>query len=690
MTLLEPAAAAIAGAVALPALAVLYLLKLRRRPVRVSSTLLWRESYQDLEANIPWRWVRPSWLFLLHAVLVGLLVLAIGRPAIGGSGSAASSTMVIIIDGSASMSALDGQGGPGDSSRFDEARRRAQRVVDEAMRTGRGVRAGVISVAATARTLVPITWDRRLVRSAIESAEPTDQPLDLDAAMELAGAMLGGIGDPTAETPTPGQRPLVLVFSDGASSGPGVRAPPGAEVRLERVGPSPTGVSPEPPPGQDNAGIVALSARRDAANPALVRIFAEFHNALGRPRAAAISVTFDGAERERRAVEIPPSDGDSPGVLTATFEVSTRDEGVVGIELVGRDLLSADDRAWITIAAPRPPRILLVMPDPPAPGGEAAAPDSDTPTWVIESILRELNPASIRSTPESAAYTAVRSAAGIYDLIVFDRVTPAIAPPVPSIVLGGGLPALGTVSPEPGEDTGERDAVLSWDRNHPLLRDVTLDAVYALPGSTLIEPDGRPTGVTSTDLARGASGPLIVLVEAGGVRHVAVGFGLDRSNWGLQVGFTIFLANAVDFLTVRPEDEAGVGRRTADVIEAVVPTSVNTVVLLGPERIETPAPAVGTVSDLGRLVSLGRVRRAGVYEVSPSSVTPRVFAVNLLDADETSLRTAEDLGWQASSRRDRGGASSPTGREIGTHLLVAALVLLMVEWLLYARHARGA
>src|SRR3989441_8628620 len=118
--LLNPWAALIAAAIAVPALLVLYFLKLRRREMPVSSTLLWRKAIQDLQVNAPFQRLRRNLLLLLQLILLALLLLALSRP-VSNYTPGPGKTTVILIDRSASMSAKDVDG----HSRLDEAKRRA-------------------------------------------------------------------------------------------------------------------------------------------------------------------------------------------------------------------------------------------------------------------------------------------------------------------------------------------------------------------------------------------------------------------------------------------------------------------------------------------------------------------------------------------------------------------------------------
>src|SRR3954468_20271988 len=112
-----------AAAVAVPALLVLYFLKLRRREMPVSSTFLWRKAIQDLQVNSPFQRLRRNLLLLLQLLLLVLLCLALSRPVANFTPGAAKLS-VILLDRSGSMSAIEDYNG-NQHSRLDEAKKQA-------------------------------------------------------------------------------------------------------------------------------------------------------------------------------------------------------------------------------------------------------------------------------------------------------------------------------------------------------------------------------------------------------------------------------------------------------------------------------------------------------------------------------------------------------------------------------------
>src|SRR5690606_16423501 len=110
----------------IPVLVLFYLLKVKRRPRRVSSTWLWRATVEDARASVPFQRLRRNLLMLLQILVLALLAVALARPILnlrlGNAGS-----VLILIDTSASM-AMRGQ--PGTPTRFEEAQGKAKELVN--------------------------------------------------------------------------------------------------------------------------------------------------------------------------------------------------------------------------------------------------------------------------------------------------------------------------------------------------------------------------------------------------------------------------------------------------------------------------------------------------------------------------------------------------------------------------------
>lgn len=75
----------------------LYFLKLRRRPVRVPSTILWRRSLEDLHVNSLFQRLRRNLLLFLQLLAVALAMLALAGPRMKGS-AGQGERFVLLID----------------------------------------------------------------------------------------------------------------------------------------------------------------------------------------------------------------------------------------------------------------------------------------------------------------------------------------------------------------------------------------------------------------------------------------------------------------------------------------------------------------------------------------------------------------------------------------------------------------
>src|SRR3954451_9910477 len=158
---LSPLAAMVAAGIAVPSLLILYFLKLRRREMAVSSTLLWKKAIQDLQVNAPFQKLRRNLLLMLQLALLLALCLALSRP-VSNYKPGAGKTSVILVDRSASMSAKDSD--KGKSMRLDEAKRRAKELVDS---MGRNAQAMLIAYDDQAEVVQRFTSDTAALRTAI-------------------------------------------------------------------------------------------------------------------------------------------------------------------------------------------------------------------------------------------------------------------------------------------------------------------------------------------------------------------------------------------------------------------------------------------------------------------------------------------------------------------------------------------
>src|SRR5258706_13456194 len=76
---------------------LMYILKLRRKDVVVSSTFLWRQVIRDVQANAPFQKLRKNLLLFLQILAASLLVLAVTRP-LWPSRGVGGRNVVIVVD----------------------------------------------------------------------------------------------------------------------------------------------------------------------------------------------------------------------------------------------------------------------------------------------------------------------------------------------------------------------------------------------------------------------------------------------------------------------------------------------------------------------------------------------------------------------------------------------------------------
>ncbi|HEX4148923.1 MAG TPA: BatA and WFA domain-containing protein, partial [Pirellulales bacterium] len=163
-----------------PALVALYFLKLRRQPLQVPSTYLWRKSIEDLHVNSLLQKLRQSLLLWLQLLLLALLILALLRPNWTGR-QLSGGRYIFLVDNSASMGATDVA-----PNRLAEAKRRVELLIDE---MNSGDVAMIVSFADGAQVAQAFTSNRQDLRRALAAIPQTDHATSLEEALRVAGGL---------------------------------------------------------------------------------------------------------------------------------------------------------------------------------------------------------------------------------------------------------------------------------------------------------------------------------------------------------------------------------------------------------------------------------------------------------------------------------------------------------------------
>lgn len=161
---------------------LLYLLKMKRRDVRVPATFLWPNRVDEVRANALFQKLRPSWLLFLQLLALTLAVFALARPQTQQRGLTGEVT-VIVLDSSASMSATDVK-----PNRFEAARQMAREAIQSAKASDR---VALIEAGTQPRVVFPLGNDPARQLFALDSVKQTDSEADVGEALRLASALVG-------------------------------------------------------------------------------------------------------------------------------------------------------------------------------------------------------------------------------------------------------------------------------------------------------------------------------------------------------------------------------------------------------------------------------------------------------------------------------------------------------------------
>jgi hypothetical protein len=671
--------ALLGAGLAIPALLILYFLKLRRKEMPVSSTFLWKKAIQDLQVNAPFQRLRKNLLLLLQLLLLLALLLAFARPVVNYIPGPGKQT-ILLIDRSASMSAKDVDG----HTRLEEAKKRAKELV----RSMNGQTAAmVIAFDDSAETMQAYTTDQATLLGAIDRIQGTDRKTRMKLAYQLADAQANNMNKEQLRPVT--DPPDVRLYSDGRALDDKELALK-AKLVFEKIG-SDTA---------KNIAIVALNAKRNYEHPTQVQVFAHLANFGPEPAEAPVQFSDDakllevgGArtqrtfllpnrwdQAQRDAWELAHPDQRSVDGVHLEFELPNR--AVIRVEQLNKDgdMLAADDVAQVVVPPPKSLSVLLVTPS-----GRRANPFLQR--VVTTSLLKQ------HDIMDPVAYEGMtdKDKLAQYDVIIFDRYKPAYVPEVGNFMffLDGAKAALPDI-PEIGLKISRNPdgsaillkdiGILDWKRDHPIFKDLDISSMYIKEAVKFDKPEPR-----DEVLVDGLKGPLMVLDHTGKRTSLVIGFDSLKSDFPMGYNWPMFMYYAMQYLALG--SDMSLHQSLEPGATPTIPRSnlqkignPATIKLKGPDGSDTTVriPPTGDVV-------LPALNHVGVYSTDPPVPQFEKIAVNLLDASESNLMPADKAPGDSTAQIETRKAGR-TRLDLWWWLVAAlGLPLLMIEWWVYTR-----
>ncbi|MGC9328276.1 MAG: vWA domain-containing protein, partial [Candidatus Hinthialibacter sp.] len=413
----------------LPAVILLYLLKMKRIDRPISSTLLWRKSLEDLKANTPFQKLKRNLLLFLQLLILALMTFAIVRPVLR-LGGLQGQSFIVMIDASASMAAEDVK-----PNRLEAAKRKAIELVDD---MSMGDRMMILSFASNARVLSSFEQSKAVLKRLIRDISITHARTQIQDALRIARSASDAAVNPE-----------VVVLSDGQFD-----IPPGISLGGSKFRFIPIGETAE------NVGVVDLVVRKDFSIEERYELLVGVKNTGLQPREAYVELW---GEREAAPAVVGSSTGNAASEPAralldarkitiaggASDTILFKDPGnfpeKIEVVLDSGDVFPVDDHVWAIVPQEKDIDVLLVT----------------NGNYYLQRVLN-LHPRVRLFTMAPLQYARPEE----YDIVVFDSFSP------PALI-GGNYVFINAVPPLPDWSYGEAlqfPAIVDWNPSHPLNR----------------------------------------------------------------------------------------------------------------------------------------------------------------------------------------------------------------------------
>ncbi len=636
-----------------PAIVALYFLKLRRQPLEVPSTFLWRRTIEDMHVNSLWQRLRQNLLLFLQLLLIALLMLACLRPNWHGK-TKLQGRLIFLVDTSASMTATDVR-----PSRLDQAREKVSDLIEQ---MDPGDVAMIVSFSDRAKVEQPFTTNKALLNARLKAIQPTQRTSDIDEALRVAAGLAnpGRSGDTNAgDVAVAEAMPAdVFVLSDG-----GFRTVP--EFSWGNLNPLylPIGSA-----SASNLAVSAFSAQVNPARPDRMEAFVEVHNYSESDVSVELTLSLD--ESMLDAVQLSIAAGETSGT---SFSFDRIEKGILKVALDAEDDLAADNAAYAAINQGRRARVMMVTASNDA---MEMALGTDSASRLADVSL--MAPSGLESKEWDTA-----SEEGKYDLVIFDRCQPKRMPRSNTFFIGAIPPDGSWTATDMEKDKSPQ--ILDIEVTHPLMRYLSFGDVRVARAQAVDGPAGAQVLIDSD------GGALCAIAPREGFEDLVLGFALltadkdgknvrPNTDWPIRPSFPLFCKNVLEYL-------AGAGTSNEQ-ISAVPGSAIPIRVDGGGATIDVVTPGGGktaVVRDRNNAYVFSDTDQVGVYGVIPDGddVTQR-FSVNLFDEVESQIvpKRMFETAWNQVQAKE---SFETTRRDAWRWILLLAVIVLVVEWYIYNR-----
>jgi hypothetical protein len=660
-----------------------YIIKMRRRRFEVPFSHLWKRVLEQKDANALWKQLKRVLSLLFILAILGILLFAALDPTLGATDRKARS-VVILLDASASMKAMDGDEG-NSLSRLAAAKTKAKELIDS---MGGGDVAMIMKVDGQATPMSRFTSDGPMLNKIVEGIEASDTPADLTRALGAAADALRDRKNPLIVLISDGAYPeqqLGLVTWDGGKPQPAAPASAPAPAAGKQDPKSPASWNAKNlatvdltnldvryvPVGRksENVGIVAFNVRRYIANKAAYEVYIEVQNFGAEPANRQLALYNGDTAVDINKIQLAPGQRIKKIYTKLPASADNRLRAVLrpGEGAGAADLFALDDQAFALLPARKKQKVLLVTID----------------NLFLEGALlvydnideRKVRPDEYEQNP---------AIADGFDVVIFDDYTPKVLPPPPASLLL--FHPTGPDSPIAIAREITAPRITEVDEGHPVMRWVAMSDVY-MDKTLVFAPDARKGEST---IAFAVRDPVIAAKRDGKRKIVAFGFSLpsmgrdSATDLPLRVAFPMLLVNTLDWFAGDQSDlltTYSTGARERVPLDGVVGATQAEV--KGPEGTITQTPVIDGLATF-------YASRVGYYDVAAKGVAGATvaqieLAANLASPGESDIAPSTELLLGGKQLAAPEAFAITRSRKLWTYLILLAMALIAMEWVTYHR-----